>query len=61
MWNSQAGWWYSESSSATATEEGRIGYVALTRAKSLFRLAVPNSCLSAMRAELIKAGFTEAS
>ena len=45
----------------TATEEGRIGYVALTRAKNLFWLAVPNSCLGTMRAELIKAGFTEAS
>lgn len=44
----------------TATEDGRIGYVALTRAKNLFWLAVPNSCLDAMRADLINAGFTEA-
>lgn len=43
----------------TGTEEGRIGYVALTRAKNLFWLAVPNSCLGAMRERLIKAGFTE--
>ncbi|MEG6651654.1 hypothetical protein V2A87_06170 [Pseudomonas aeruginosa] len=27
----------------TSTEEGRIGYVALKRAKNLFWLAVPNS------------------
>ncbi len=44
----------------TATEDGRIGYVALTRAKNLFWLAVPNSCLHAMRADLINAGFIEA-
>ncbi|EIK53013.1 ATP-dependent DNA helicase [Stutzerimonas stutzeri TS44] len=44
----------------TATEDGRIGYVALTRAKNLFWLAVPNSCLDAMRTELINAGFIEA-
>jgi superfamily I DNA/RNA helicase len=43
-----------------ATEEGRIGYVALTRAKNLFWLAVPNSCLGTMRADLINAGFIEA-
>ncbi|BAV74758.1 ATP-dependent DNA helicase [Pseudomonas chlororaphis subsp. aurantiaca] len=43
----------------TATEDGRIGYVALTRAKNLFWLAVPNSCLGEVRADLIKAGFTE--
>lgn len=45
----------------TATEDGRIGYVALTRAKDLFWLAVPNSCLGAMRPDLINAGFTEVS
>ena len=43
----------------TGTEEGRIGYVALTRAKNLFWLAVPNSCLGAMRVRLIEGGFTE--
>src|SRR5690606_15370957 len=29
----------------TGTEDGRIGYVALTRAKDLFVLAVPENCL----------------
>lgn len=43
----------------TATEEGRIGYVAVTRAKNLFWLAVPNSCLGAVRTDLINAGFVE--
>lgn len=43
----------------TGTEEGRIGYVALTRAKNLFWLAVPSSNLSAMRERLNKAGFSE--
>ncbi|HDS0927413.1 TPA: UvrD-helicase domain-containing protein [Pseudomonas putida] len=43
----------------TATEDGRIGYVALTRAKNLFWLAVPDNCLGAMRPDLIKAGFNE--
>ncbi|MFG0916454.1 UvrD-helicase domain-containing protein [Pseudomonas sp. CJQ_11] len=43
----------------TATEDGRIGYVALTRAKNLFWLAVPQSCLGELRADLVKAGFTE--
>jgi superfamily I DNA/RNA helicase len=44
----------------TSTEDGRIGYVALTRAKNLFWLAVPHSCLGEMRADLIQAGFIEA-
>ncbi|EGH26214.1 DNA helicase [Pseudomonas amygdali pv. mori str. 301020] len=43
----------------TGTEEGRIGYVALTRAKDLFWLAVPSTCLGSLRGSLIKAGFTE--
>lgn len=43
----------------TGTEEGRIGYVALTRAKDLFWLGVPKNCLGAMRGNLIKAGFIE--
>ncbi|MNW21950.1 hypothetical protein D3C71_2231540 [compost metagenome] len=43
----------------TETEDGRIGYVALTRAKNLFWLAVPDSCLGELRADLIQAGFTE--
>src|SRR5690606_15048446 len=29
----------------TSSEEGRIGYVALTRARDLFVLAVPDNCL----------------
>lgn len=44
----------------TGSEDGRIGYVALTRAKNLFWLAVPHSCLGEMRADLIHAGFIEA-
>ena len=43
----------------TGTEEGRIGHVALTRAKNLFWLAVPSSNLGAMRERLNKAGFSE--
>ncbi|MNJ23735.1 putative ATP-dependent DNA helicase YjcD [compost metagenome] len=43
----------------TDTEDGRIGYVALTRAENLFWLAVPDSCLGEVREDLIKAGFTE--
>jgi superfamily I DNA/RNA helicase len=43
----------------TETEEGRIGYVAVTRARNLFWLAVPNSCLKALRGNLIAAGFAE--
>lgn len=43
----------------TDTEEGRIGYVALTRAKDLFWLAVPSNCLGALRGGLIQAGFIE--
>lgn len=43
----------------TDTEEGRIGYVAITRARNLFLLAVPNSCLNALRGSLIAVGFAE--
>lgn len=43
----------------TDGEEGRIGYVAVTRARNLFWLAVPNSCLKELSEELIAAGFTE--
>lgn len=43
----------------TVTEEGRIGYVAVTRARNLFWLAVPNSSLKALRGDLIAAGFEE--
>ncbi|WP_145558716.1 UvrD-helicase domain-containing protein [Yersinia mollaretii] len=45
--------------SGTGDEEGRIGYVAITRAKNLFWLAVPQSCLKELKEDLIKAGFQE--
>lgn len=45
--------------SGTGDEEGRIGYVAITRAKNLFWLAVPQSCLKELKQDLIKAGFQE--
>lgn len=45
--------------SGTGDEEGRIGYVAITRAKNLFWLAVPQSCLKELKEDLIKAGFKE--
>lgn len=45
--------------SGTGDEEGRIGYVAITRAKNLFWLAVPQSCLKELKANLINAGFQE--
>ncbi|MNJ21297.1 UvrD-helicase domain-containing protein [Pseudomonas alkylphenolica] len=43
----------------TGTEEGRIGYVAVTRARNLFWLAIPHACLKALRGELVAAGFQE--
>lgn len=43
----------------TGDEEGRIGYVAVTRARNLFWLAVPNSCLKELRPKLVSAGFGE--
>ncbi|EMB9641817.1 UvrD-helicase domain-containing protein [Enterobacter cloacae] len=45
--------------SGTGDEEGRIGYVAITRAKNLFWLAVPDSCLKELKEKLINAGFQE--
>jgi len=45
--------------SGTGDEEGRIGYVAVTRAKNLFWLAVPHSSLEELRGGLIAAGFIE--
>lgn len=45
--------------SGTGGEEGRIGYVAITRAKNLFWLAVPQSCLNKLKENLINAGFQE--
>ncbi|AOO79648.1 UvrD-helicase domain-containing protein [Bosea vaviloviae] len=41
----------------TGTEEGRIGYVALTRARDLFVLAVPDNCLAEFEAELQAVGL----
>lgn len=43
----------------TGTEEGRIGYVAVTRARNLFWLAMPHACLKALRGDLIAAGFED--
>jgi malonyl CoA-acyl carrier protein transacylase len=40
----------------TGTEEGRIGYVALTGARDLFVLAGPDNCLSEFEAELQAVG-----
>lgn len=44
----------------TGTEEGRIGYVALTRACDLFVLAVPAAALAGFEAELLEKGFNKA-
>lgn len=41
------------------TEEGRIGYVAVTRAKYLFVLGVPKSSLNSLRPRLEKLGLQE--
>jgi hypothetical protein len=41
----------------TGTEEGRIGCVALTRARDLFVLAVPDNCLAEFAAELQAVGL----
>lgn len=43
-----------------ATEEGRIGYVALTRARNLFLLGVPQNALAGLRPNLLERGFVEA-
>lgn len=44
----------------TQTEVGRIGYVAATRARNLFVLAVPESCIDIFEPRLIAAGFQKA-
>lgn len=44
----------------THTELGRIGYVAVTRARNLFVLAVPESCIEDFESELIGYGFLKA-
>jgi len=41
----------------TGTEVGRIGYVAVTRARNLFVLAVPENCIAELEAALIEKGF----
>ena len=43
----------------TGNEEGRIGYVALTRACDLFILAVPEDALPDFEAELLAKGFSK--
>ncbi len=45
--------------SGTNGEEGRIGYVAITRARNLFLLAVPQPNLKELRGDLITSGFQE--
>jgi superfamily I DNA/RNA helicase len=42
------------------TEVGRIGYVAITRARNLVWLAVPASALTELRPALVASGFQEA-
>lgn len=44
----------------TGTEDGRIGYVALTRATDLFVLAVPENCLKEFEPGLQAAGLVQA-
>ncbi len=41
-------------------EVGRIGYVAVTRARNLKWLAVPANCLANLRPSLLARGFQEA-
>lgn len=44
----------------TNTELGRIGYVAITRARQLFALAVPESALPDLEKDLVAKGFQKA-
>ena len=37
----------------TGTELGRIGYVAMTRARNLMVLAIPDTCANEFQAELL--------
>ncbi|KQV36334.1 hypothetical protein ASC96_28060 [Rhizobium sp. Root1204] len=46
--------------SGPATEEGRIGYVAVTRARDLFVFGVPVICLEGVKPALVAAGFAPA-
>lgn len=41
----------------TTSEVGRIGYVAVTRARNLLILAIPDTCISGFEADLAKKGF----
>lgn len=41
----------------TDTELGRIGYVAVTRARDVMVLAVPNTCMSEFETDLLECGF----
>jgi len=41
----------------TGTELGRIGYVAVTRARNLMVLGVPDTCASEFEAELLHCAF----
>jgi len=43
-----------------STEDGRIGYVAVTRARDLLWLAVPVTALKSLRADLHAKGFKDA-
>jgi superfamily I DNA/RNA helicase len=43
----------------TNSELGRIGYVAVTRAKHLFILGVPNSAISSLESQLQAVGFSK--
>lgn len=45
--------------SGVGHEIGRIGYVAVTRARDLFWLGIPSSCAEEFRHQLIAAGFQE--
>lgn len=47
--------------SGVGTELGRIGYVAVTRARVLLWVAVPQNALKELRSELLAHGFKEAS
>jgi hypothetical protein len=44
----------------TGTEVGRIGYVAVTRARNLLVLGVPENCVGEFEPELLKSGFRKA-
>lgn len=41
----------------TASEAGRIGYVAVTRARNLFVLAIPENAIKALVPKLEAIGF----